>query len=93
MEKLADAVVYAAAYINLRDSEDDDGRNDVKALESMAHSIRQASDAELNALAAAAKRAFADELAAPTPRDSWVQCYSTWMEDMMGVGWAGNDRG
>ena len=52
----------------------------------MADSMRRASDAELNVLAAAAKRALADELAAPIPRDFCAQCYSTLMDDMMGVG-------
>jgi hypothetical protein len=91
MEKLADAVVYAVAYINCSDEAHMD--DDVNARESVSHIIGQASDDELNALAAAAKRALAEELAAPLPRDSWVECYSTWMEDLFGgEGWIGNDR-
>ena len=36
---------------------------------------------------------LAAELAAGAPRDSqWVRDYSTWMEDMFGEDWSGNDR-
>lgn len=86
MEKLADAVVYAVAYMNCLDDDD------LNPLESMDYIIQQASDAELDALAAAAKRALAEELAARSPRADWVKCYSTWMEDLFAEGWVGNDR-
>jgi hypothetical protein len=95
MDKLADAVVYAVSYINCRDEDGDETylRDDVKALEWLAHILRQASDAEQDALAAAAMRALDAELAAGAPRDSkWVRDYSTWMEEMFGEGWSGNDR-
>ncbi len=92
MDKLADALVYAVAYINRRDNaefEDDDAT----ALESIAYVVRHASDAELDALSAAAKRALAEESASPHRRDDWVKDYGTWMEDMFGgEGWVGNDR-
>jgi hypothetical protein len=95
MEKLADAVVYAVSYINCRDEDGDETylNEDVKSLEWLAHILQRASDAEQDALAAAAKRALAAELAAGAPSDSqWVRDYSTWMEDMFGEGWSGNDR-
>jgi hypothetical protein len=95
MEKLADAVIYAVSYINCRDEDEDETylRDDVKAMEWLAHILQQASDTEQDALAAAAKRALAAELAAGATRDSkWVRDYSTWMEDMFGEGWSGNDR-
>ena len=92
MEKLADALVYAVTYINCRD-EEASPEDDVTALESVSYIVGEASDAELDALAAAAKRALAEELAASFPREAWVQTYSTWMEDLFGgEGWIGNDR-
>ena len=94
MEKLADAVVYTVAYINTR--EEGAGacpEDDITAMESVSHMMQQASDAELDALAAAAKRALAQELAASYRRDAWVETYRTWMEDLFGGdGWIGNDR-
>jgi len=95
MEKLADAVVYAVSYINCRDEDGDETylRDDVKALEWLAHVLQRSTDAEQDALAAAAKRALAAELAGGAPPDSkWVRDYSTWMEDMFVEGWSGNDR-
>jgi hypothetical protein len=95
MEKLAEAVVYAVTYINCRDDDDDETylRDDVKSLEWLAHILHQATDAEQDALAEAAKRALAAELAAGASLDSkWVRDYSTWMQDMFGEDWLGNDR-
>lgn len=53
MEKLADAVVYAVAYQLPRGEAY--MADDVNASEPVAHIIGQASDTELNVLAAAAK--------------------------------------
>jgi tRNA(Ile)-lysidine synthase TilS/MesJ len=94
MEKLAEAVVYTVTYINTR--EEGAGaclEDDVSVLESVAFMMQDASDAELDALAAAAKRALAEELATAHPRDTWVETYSAWMENLFGGdGWIGNDR-
>lgn len=95
MEKLADALVYAVSYINCRDEDGDETylRDDVKALEWLAHILHQATSEEQDALAAAAKRALAAELAAGAPPTSkWVRDYDTWMHDMFGEGWLGNER-
>lgn len=95
MEKLADALVYAVSYINCRDEDGDETYldEDVKALEWLAHILRQTTDAEQDALAAAAKRAVMAELAAGAPADAkWVQDYSNWMQEMFVDGWVGNDR-
>jgi hypothetical protein len=95
MEKLADAVVYAVSFINCRDEDGDETYRDedVKALEWLAHILHQTTDAEQDALAAAAKRALEAELAAGAPADSRrVSDYSTWMQVMFGEGWVGNDR-
>lgn len=88
MQTLADALVYAVTYINLRRGQgamDDDA--DVGALESIAGFLSNASIEEQDALASAAERALAAEF-----RDEFVGDYRTWMEDMFGEGWAGNKR-
>lgn len=82
MEAIADALVYAVSYINCRPLEDHESRyddGDVGALESIA-------------LAAAAERALAAELASPQPRSEFVEDYSRWMHDMFGDEWEGNRR-
>lgn len=92
MNAIADALVYAVTYINLRggnDGVDDDG--DVKALESIAGFLRSASPEEEDALANAAERALAEELN-HAPREEFVRDYKTWMEDMFGEGWVANQR-
>jgi hypothetical protein len=95
MEILADALVYAISYINCRDEDGDETylRDDVKALGWLAHILHQATDAEQDALAAAARRALAAERNVGAPADSrWVRDYGTWMQDLFGEGWVGNDR-
>ena len=92
MEKLADALVFAVSYINCRDEDGDETYldEDVNALESLASIIREATPAEQDALAAAAKRALEGALEAGHPQDSkWVRDYSRWMQDMFVDGWCG----
>jgi hypothetical protein len=95
VESIADALVYAVAYINCRPLEDaaaryDDG--DVGALESIAGFLHSATVTEQNALAAAAERALSAEQSSPQPRPEFVRDYERWMEDMFGDGWRGNRR-
>ncbi len=95
MQALADALVYAVSYINCRSLEDsasryDDG--DVGALESIAAILYNATAEEEDALAAAAERALAEELASAHPRPEFVQDYERWMEDVFGEGWQRNRR-
>ena len=95
MEAIADALVYAVSYINCRplegrESRYDDG--DVGALESVAGFLAHATPAEQDALAAAAERALAAELASPRPRPEFVEDYSRWMHDIFGDEWEGNRR-
>lgn len=95
MEAIADALVYATAYINCRPLEDHESRyddGDVGALESIAGFLASATSTEQGALAAAAERALAAELASPQPRPEFVQDYSRWMHDMFGDEWEGNHR-
>ena len=95
MQAIADALVYAVSYINRRTLEDPQSRyddGDVGALESVAGYLNEASAEELDALAEAAERALAGELAATPPRPEFVRGYSRWMQDMVGEGWDGNRR-
>jgi hypothetical protein len=95
MQAIADALVYAVAYINCRPLEDRESRyddGDVGALESIAGLLHDATPAEEDALAAAAERAMAAELASPQPRPEFVRDYQRWMEDIFGEGWQGNRR-
>jgi len=92
MKAIADALVYAVTYINLRGGENeayDDG--DVGALESIAGMLHSATAEEEDALAAAAERALADETN-HTSRDEFIRDYQTWMEDIFGEDWVGNKR-
>ena len=92
MNAIADALVYATSYINLRDEEDDERLDeDVGALESIAGFLSHASEEEKSALADAATRAHASEKAGAM-RESFLADYETWMEDMFGDEWDGNQR-
>jgi hypothetical protein len=94
MKANADALVYAAVYINCRGEDGDEIYldQDVKALESIASLIRHATEEEEDQLAAAAERALAEELASARPRPDFVHDYAHWMEEMLGNGWVGNRR-
>lgn len=95
MKEISDALIFAVSYINNRNIEDSESwsdDDDVGALESIAELLSNATPAEEDALAAAAQRALARELAAPQPRPEFVEVYSRWMEDMFGEGWHGNRR-
>jgi hypothetical protein len=95
MDALADALVYAVAYINCRGIEDDESRyddGDDGALESIVAFLHNATPAEEDAMAAAAERALEAERASPRPRPEFVRDYERWMEDMFGEGWQGNRR-
>jgi len=94
MDAIADALVYAVAYINCRGDEGDDDLldDDVGALESIAGYLRNTTPAEQDALAAAAERAVAAERAHSHPREKFVRDYATWMEEMFVDGWVGNRR-
>lgn len=95
MNATADALVYAVSYINCRPLDDHESRyddGDVGALESIAGFLAEATQAEQDALAAAAERALAAELASRQPRPEFVRDYSSWMHDMFGDEWEGNRR-
>jgi hypothetical protein len=90
MNSIADALVYAVTYISLRES-NDDGDDDVGALESIATILQAATKEEEDALAAAAQRALEAEknwIARP----EFIKGFSAWMENIIGEGWVGNER-
>ena len=93
MKSLADALVYAVAYISVWDDRDEEYLDeDVGALESIATFLEDSTDAERDTLAEAAERALAAEKASSRPREDLLRGYSTWMEDMFGEEWTGNKR-
>ena len=93
MQFIADALVYAVSYINCRNADDDDlTDDDVSALESIAAYLADATPQEQDALAAAANRALAEEQSLASPRQELIDDFSTWMEDMFGEEWHGNER-
>jgi hypothetical protein len=92
MNSIADALVYAVAYINCRVKDDGDVSQDVGALESIAGLLEDSTRTEQDALAAAAIRALTAETTSQRPRPDFMRDYANWMEDMFGEGWEGNSR-
>ena len=92
MKSIADAIVYAVAYINAREGDDDTLDDDVGALESIAGYLSDATPDELTALADASRRAVESELSQAAPRPEFVEGLESWMEDMFGEDWTGNER-
>jgi hypothetical protein len=93
MTAIADALVYAVTFISLWDNEQDEFDDEnTGALESIMGMLNDATDAEKDALAAAAETALACEKASPRPRSKFIQDYGAWMEEMFGEEWVGNKR-
>lgn len=90
MDKLADALVFAVAHLNLREDEEHLDE-DMEAMESIIGILSEATDAEQDALAAAAKRAHARWVDDPEGTE-FAETYASWMEDAFGEEWQGNDR-
>lgn len=94
MKSLADAIVYAVVYIDLRDDPGEEYlEDDVGALESIGYYLHRATEAEKDALAEAAENARAKETASDRLRKKFVEAYQTWMEVIFGEdNWKGNKR-
>jgi hypothetical protein len=93
MRALADALVYAVAYISaLPDEREEFLHYDVRALESIAAYLNGASRAEQDELAEAAERAFASERNAGQPLGAFAAALQNWMENVFGPPWEGNRR-
>jgi hypothetical protein len=94
-DAVADALVYAISYIHVRSRpwNDEAHDDDLDSLGYVSYLLGGISEAEKDALALAAKRALARELANGATEDSpWVCDYRTWMQDLFGDDWIGNDR-
>jgi len=92
MGAIADALVYAVAFINCRPTDGLESDYDCGALESIAAMLDNRNPGGEDALAAAAERALEAERSAGSPRPEFLQLYSCWMEDMFGDGWHDNCR-
>ena len=82
MHVLADALIYALAYINVAPGNDDRHDDDCRALESIVHTLSGSSIAEQEALADAAMRAIATESAAASPNHLLISTYRDVLDDL-----------
>lgn len=93
MDSISDALVYAVAHIRCRDASDEDTANDDdSALGHIMAYLSEATLAEKSALADAAKRALAEEQSLYGPNQEWMDLFATWMEDIFGRAWNGNEQ-
>ncbi len=86
MESIARGLVFAVTYLSTRE-DDADSQDDLKALESIAGFLAEATDGEKDALAAAADLAHSEATEHHLRAD-----YASWMENMFVEGWEGNRR-
>ncbi len=93
MDAISDALVYAVAYICQRaEDEQDWADEDDSAIGHIMAYLSEATPAEEEALADAAKRALAEEQSLVTPQQAMIEQFSSWMEHVFGRDWQGNDR-
>jgi hypothetical protein len=102
MKTLADALVFVVNALQLCSKLDAAAAREASmycALSDLGKMLRQLPDAELDGLAAAAKRDLEEELAKGENAEAeWVSCCRTWMEDNVDKPWTndpvwdGNDR-
>ena len=93
MNSIADALVYAVTYICTRDAEDEDLiADDDSAVSHLMAYLHDATPAEEDAIADAAKRALAEEQSLITPEPVMIEHFSMWMEHIFGRDWEGNER-
>ena len=89
MDSIADAIVYAAAYISCREESEDP---DDDALSHIMAYLLHATTEEEDALAAAAGRALREEQSLNHPKQDMIDLFQSWMELMLGSDWDGNQR-
>lgn len=96
MDSVANAIVYAVAYIHCRaegeDSVEDEEDADDSAISHIMASLSRATPEEEDALAAAAKRALREEQSLHHPQQDMIECFENWMQLMFGWDWDGNER-
>ena len=84
MDSIADAIVYAVAYIHRRDDgedlveDDDDDLAIAHIMAYLSHATRQEEDA----LAAAAEMALKEEQSLHRPQQDMIEFFERWMEIM-----------
>ena len=94
MKAIADAIVYAAAYIDSRDQREefDDDDSDESAVSHIMAYLSHATPVEEDALAAAAERALKEERSLHHPQQDMIEFFSRFMEIMFGMDSDGNER-
>ncbi len=92
MDSVADAIVYAAAYIACRDEDEDLSEEDDSAIGHIMAYLSHATTEEEDALAAAAERALKEERALHHPKEEMIDFFENWMRIMFGLDWDGNQR-
>ncbi|QEG35943.1 hypothetical protein [Bythopirellula goksoeyrii] len=97
MNSVADALVYAVAYINCQEIEDEESLDDSEDANEAAMShimayLLHATPEEEEALAAAAKRALIEEQSLSYPQQEMIDFFKSWMEYVLGGDWDGNER-
>ncbi|MCO6044058.1 hypothetical protein NG895_09065 [Aeoliella sp. ICT_H6.2] len=97
MNSIADALVYAVAYIDCQEMEveesleDSDDASEAAMSHIMAY-LSHATPEEEDALAAAAKRALEEEQSLHYPQQEMIDFFNKWMEYVLGGDWDGNER-
>ena len=82
MDAIADALVYATAYLSIATGDDDREHDDCRALESISDMLSRCSEAERDALVAAADRAIAAESRASSPNLTLTNAYRDFLDNL-----------
>jgi hypothetical protein len=94
MDSIANAIVYAVAYIHCRDEGEDlvEDEDDDSAIAHIMAYLSHATPEEEDALAAAAERALKEEQSLHHPQQDMIEFFESWMEIMFGMDCDGNKR-
>lgn len=84
-DAIADALVFAAAYISTASGDDERARDDCRALESISDMLSRCTVVERAALMAAAERAIATENATPWPNHVLVGAYCAFLDTLFAL--------
>lgn len=82
MNTLADALIYALAYLNVAHGDDDRQDDDCRAFESVIDTLTRSSAAEQQALVDAAARAIAAESSAEPQNHLLISTYRDILDDL-----------
>ena len=92
MDSIADAIVYAAAYIGCREEREDSDQEDGSAIGHITAYLSHATAEEEDALEAAAERALREEKSLNHPKQEMLDFFENWMRIMFGWDREGNQR-